>query len=92
MEEVELKLDGDAYVIVIDGEAKFRRDAGGTWGCSESGWGVRGPVQLHDSRSPHSWEGWEFIRPDGTRLDHVFGLNEDGTGFICNLTKTRRMS
>jgi hypothetical protein len=92
MEKVELITDGNASVIAVDGEAKLRREADGTWGSSEPGWGVRGPVQLHDSRSPHSWEGWELIRPDGTQLNHVFGLNGDGTGFICEITETRRMS
>jgi hypothetical protein len=91
MDKVELKSDGNAYLIVIDGEAKLRRNADGTWGSAEPGWKIH-PAPIQDSRSLKSWAGWEFIKPDGTRLDHVFGLNEDGTGFICAITATRRMS
>ena len=50
------------------------------------------PVPLLDGTSDKSWKGWEFISPDGERLDHVFGLDEDGAGFVCAITETRIMS
>jgi hypothetical protein len=94
METVELITDGHAHIVVIDGEVKLRRNADGTWNSSEAGWSVQpSPLLLRlDANSPQSWEAWTIIRPDGTTLDHVFGLKEDGTGFICAITETRRMS
>ena len=90
-EKVELITYGKVYIIVVDGDAKFRRSADGSWGVAESGWAIH-PVPLLDGTSDKSWEGWEFISPDGERLDHVFSLDEDGSGFICPITETRILS
>ena len=37
---VELITDGKVHIIVVDGDAKLRRSADGSWGSAEPGWAI----------------------------------------------------
>ena len=65
---VELITDGKVHIVVVDGDAKLRHSADGTWGSSEAGWAIHPALYRRHERNHGRVD--NSFGENGERLDH----------------------